>query len=60
MVDRDVVVRCGQSKMLRPGTMFVADKEGKRISAHDKLRLYEPQPQDHQVILKCILKTKCS
>lgn len=24
-----------------PGTMFVADKEGKRISAHDKLRLYE-------------------
>lgn len=25
--------------------MFVADKEGKRISAHDKLRLYEFQPQ---------------
>ena len=24
-----------------PSTMFVADKEGKRISAHDKLRLYE-------------------
>lgn len=24
-----------------PGSMFVADKEGKRISAHDKLRLYE-------------------
>lgn len=30
---------------LRPSTMFVADKEGKRISAHDKLRLYEFQPQ---------------
>ena len=38
--------------------MFVADKEGKRISKHDKLRLYEHAPQIGKFVVTSRLPTR--